>query len=203
MRLSGAEIEGHCRISICHRQGISSGFFASPGDKSDVCNERGEFDPKGPASRLPGRPHHLGDKGGVASELHTTPFHVGARDIQLVSGQPFGTFKDLNDLDIIFERIAEDVGDNGRIEFSQYWEFFGHEGANAHVLKADSIQHSGGGGVKAGWRCALDGLAGKALGHKAAETVQIDEVGKFEAVTEGAAGGKNGIPQAQRANLHA
>jgi hypothetical protein len=49
----------------------------------------------------------------------------------------------------------------------------------------------------------LDGFAGKALGNEAAKAVQVNEVGKFEAVTEGSAGGKNRVPQAQRANFYA
>jgi len=46
-------------------------------------------------------------------------------------------------------------------------------------------------------------LAREAFGHEAAKAVQINQVRKLETVTEGAAGGKNGIPQAQGANLYA
>jgi hypothetical protein len=70
-------------------------------------------------------------------------------------------------------------------------------------LEADGVQHAGGGRVEAVGGGAFDGFAGKALGDEAAEAVQVNEVGKFEAVTEGSTGGENRIPQAQRANFYA
>jgi len=70
-------------------------------------------------------------------------------------------------------------------------------------LEADGIEHPGGGGVEAGGGGAFDGFAGKAFGDEASEAVQVDKVGKFEAVTEGSTSGENRIPQAQRANFYA
>ena len=55
---------------------------------------------------------------------------------------------------------------------------------------------AGGGG-------ALNGFSGKPLGNEASQAVQVNEVGEFEAVTEGSTGSENRIPQAQRANLYA
>jgi len=49
----------------------------------------------------------------------------------------------------------------------------------------------------------FNGFAGKALGDEAAEAVEVNEVGEFEAVTEGSACGENRIPHAQRANSYA
>jgi len=141
--------------------------------------------------------------GRVAAELQAAFLHVGAGDIQFVASQSLGVLKDPNHLDVIFEGIAKDVSDDRCIEFSQYREFFSYKGPNAHVLEADGIQQPGSGGVQAWRRGTLDGLPGKALGDKAAEAVQVDDVGVFKAVTEGAAGGENRIPQAQRANFYA
>jgi hypothetical protein len=70
-------------------------------------------------------------------------------------------------------------------------------------LEADGIEHPGGGGVKPRGGGAFDGFPGKALGDKATEAVQVDEVGEFEAVTECSTGGENRIPKAQRANFYA
>jgi len=53
----------------------------------------------------------------------------------------------------------------------------------------------GGGREEPGGGGTFDGFAGKALGDEAAEAVEVNEVGKFEAVTEGSAGGENRIPQ--------
>jgi hypothetical protein len=70
-------------------------------------------------------------------------------------------------------------------------------------LQTDRVQHPGGGFAKPWCRGAFDGLAGKALDDKAGKTIQVDQVSKLDPVPEGAAGGKNGIPQAQGANLYA
>jgi hypothetical protein len=70
-------------------------------------------------------------------------------------------------------------------------------------LEADGIQHPGGGLTKAGGGGSFDRFAGEAFGDEAAETIQVNEVGKFEAVAEGTTGCENRIPQAQRANFYA
>jgi hypothetical protein len=70
-------------------------------------------------------------------------------------------------------------------------------------LEADGIEHAGGGREEAGSGGAFDGFAGEALGDKASETVEVNKVGEFEAVAEGAAGRENRIPQAQCANFYA
>jgi hypothetical protein len=70
-------------------------------------------------------------------------------------------------------------------------------------LQADSIEHTRGGFTEPRWRRTFDGFPGQALYDEAAETVQINEMGELDAVAEGSAGGENGIPQAQGANLYA
>ena len=198
------EVDGHCGISVCHGEGVGSGPFGGTGNKSNVCNEWGELDPKGALwGGLSGGSDYLGYLGGVVAELHAPLFDVGAGDIELVPGESLGILEDLDHLDIVFDGIAENVGDDRRIEFSQYREFFGYEGADPHILETDSVEHPGRGGVKAGSRGAFDRFAGKTLGDEASEAVQVNEVGEFEAVTEGSTGGKNRIPQAQRANFYA
>ena len=57
--------------------------------------------------------------------------------------------------------------------------------------------------VKPGGWGAFDRFAGKSLGDEASEAVQVNQVGEFEAVTEGSTGGENRITQAQRANFYA
>jgi hypothetical protein len=70
-------------------------------------------------------------------------------------------------------------------------------------LQAYGIEHPGRSFTKAGRRGAFDGFEGKAFDDDAAEAIQIDKMGKLDAVTERATGGKNGIAQAQGANLYA
>jgi hypothetical protein len=70
-------------------------------------------------------------------------------------------------------------------------------------LEADGVEHPRRGLAKPGGGGAFDGFHGKTFGNETAETVQVHEVGKFEAVTEGSTGRENRIPQAQRANFYA
>jgi hypothetical protein len=70
-------------------------------------------------------------------------------------------------------------------------------------LEADGVEHPRWGLTKPGGGSAFDGFAGKTLGNEATEAIQVHKVGKLEAVTEGATGSENRIPQAQRANFYA
>jgi hypothetical protein len=99
--------------------------------------------------------------------------------------------------------MAEDVGQHGCIVFSQYGQFLRDEGADAYILEADCVEHARGGLAETRRGRSFHGFAGKPLHDEAAKTVQVNEVGKLDAITEGAAGGKNGISQAQGANLYA
>ncbi len=103
----------------------------------------------------------------------------------------------------VLEGVAKDVGDDRRIEFSQYREFFDYEGADPDVLEANGVEHPGGGGVEPWGGGPFDGFARKPLGDETSQAVQVNQVGEFEAVTEGSAGGENRVPQAQRANFYA
>src|SRR5260370_13151544 len=104
---------------------------------------------------------------------------------------------------VLAEGVAKDVGDDRRIVFSQYREFFGYEGSDPNILEPNGVEHSGGGREKPGGGGALDRFAGKALGDEAAKAVQVNKMVEFEALTEGSAGGENRIPQTQRANFSA
>jgi hypothetical protein len=151
----------------------------------------------------PGGPDDLGYQGRVTPELHPPPLDVGAGDVQFIAGKARGVLEDPDHLDVVLKGITEDVGDDRRIEISQYREFFGYEGPDPYILEPDGIEHSGRGGVETrGWG-TFNGFAGETLGDEASEAVEVHEMGKFEAVTEGSTGGENRIPQAQRANFYA
>src|SRR5260370_42332745 len=113
----------------------------------------------------------------VGAELHPPLLDVWAGDVEFISGQTLGILKDPDHLHIVLKGIAEDVGNDCRIEISQYREFFGDEGSDPHVLEPDGIQHSGRGWVETGGGGAFDGFAGKALGDEASEAGPINEVG--------------------------
>ena len=197
-------VDRHGRVGVCDGQGVGPRFFHCSGDKSNVCNKGGKLDPEGSLGRgLPGGPNHLCCQGGVAPELHSAPLHVRTGDVQLIPRQPLGVFEGADHLYIVFEGVAEDVGDDGRIEFSQYREFFGDERPNPHVLESDGIEHPRGGLAQPGSGGTFDGFTGKALGDEASEPIQVNKMGEFEAVAERSAGPENRIPQAQRANFYA
>ncbi len=118
-RLPGTEVDGHSGISIGHGQGVGAGFGGGTCDKSNVCNEGGEFDPEGALGGGPaGGGDHVGDQAGVAAELHAALLDVGAGDVEFVAGEAVGVFEDPDDFDVVFEGVAEDVGDDRRIVFS-------------------------------------------------------------------------------------
>ena len=81
-------------------------------------------------------------------------------------------------------------------------QLFGDKCAHANILQADGIEHSGRGFAEARSRRPGHRFEGKPFDDDSAEPVQIHEVGKFHAVAEGAAGGKNGVGKAQRANVY-
>jgi hypothetical protein len=70
-------------------------------------------------------------------------------------------------------------------------------------LQAYRVEHAGGGLAETGRRGTFDGFPGQTLDDEAAEPVQINQVGEFDAVAKGSTGSENGIPQAQGANLYA
>jgi hypothetical protein len=64
-------------------------------------------------------------------------------------------------------------------------------------LEPNGVEHSRRGLAKAGRRSASEGLTGEAFYDETPETVQIDKVGKLNAVAEGAAGGEDGVAETQ------
>jgi hypothetical protein len=69
-------------------------------------------------------------------------------------------------------------------------------------LEPHGVQHSGGSLAKAWRRGAFHGFEGESFDDYPAKTIEVYQVGKFDAVAEGSAGYENGIPKAHRANLH-
>jgi hypothetical protein len=69
-------------------------------------------------------------------------------------------------------------------------------------LEPHSVKHPGGSLAKARGGGTFHGFAGESFDDNAAETIEVNQVGKFDAVAEGSAGYENGIPKAHRANLH-
>ena len=84
---------------------------------------------------------------------------------------------------------------------SELGELFCDEGADAHVLEADGVDHAGGGLDDAGRGVAGHGLAGEAFGDEGADVVEGDDVFELDAVAEGSAGGDDGERSSTPATL--
>jgi hypothetical protein len=69
-------------------------------------------------------------------------------------------------------------------------------------LEPYGVEHPGRCLAKARGGRAFHGFAGESFDDYPAKTIEVYQVGKFDAVAEGSAGYENGIPKAHRANLH-
>ncbi len=68
-------------------------------------------------------------------------------------------------------------------------------------MQANRVQHPRGGLAESRGGRTFDWFAREALGNKTSQATEVHKVGEFEAVSKGAAGGKNRVPQAHRADL--
>ena len=202
--LSCPRVNCHCRIGVRYRQSVRSGLGYRPRDKSNICNKRRELDPKRPACRrLSRRPDHFCCEDAIPPKLPSPLLYIRAGDVQLVPRESLGILENPDHLDVIFKRVPEDVGDDGRIKFSQYWEFFGDKGLYADILQSDGVQHPGGGLCQPGCWSPFHRFPRESFGNESAEAVEVNQVGKLNSISKRATGGKNGIPQAQRTKCYA
>src|ERR1700690_1817150 len=136
------------------------------------------------------------ERPGIAAELDAAVRGVGAGNIQLVSGNALAFVQDFQSMFVVFTGVAENIGDDHDVfDGAEFGKLVVHEGAGADVLQADGVQHSGGGFIQARRRVADQGLARKAFDHESAQPLQVDDVFKFHAVAEGAAGGEDRVLQ--------
>ena len=73
---------------------------------------------------------------------------------------------------------------------------------DADVLQADGVEHAGGGLDDARRGMTGHGLEGDALGDEGADAFERDDLFKFDAVAEGAAGGDDRVDQLDAGELH-
>ena len=82
-------------------------------------------------------------------------------------------------------------------------EFLLDKDPDTYVWQSDGVQHPGGGLAETGTGSSFHGLERQALGNKSTQTVQVHQVGEFQAITKSAAGSDDGITKAKRADGHA
>jgi hypothetical protein len=138
---------------------------------------------------------------GIASELDPPVSRVWTGNIQLVGGEAFRVLKNSYYAGIFFHSVTKHVGNDCGSVRAQRRELFRNEHTHSHVLQAHGVEHSGGRFTEPRSRGARDRFEGESFDHYSAEAVEIHQVGKLDAVSEGAAGGNDGIGKAQRANV--
>lgn len=140
----------------------------------------------------------LGSALARGAESHATGFDVGTRDVYLdcVNGGEVG--EPLGDGLVVGDGSAGDVDDNLGAAVGDKWVNVLDEMVDALVLEPDGVNHTGGSLDHAWGVIALARVEGSSLDDEAAEAGEVDEVGVFDAVTECAGGGEDGIfePQA-------
>ncbi len=162
----------------------SSAAFASGSIRATLGES---FTIKGRRATLRTDPDHLGEQIRVARKKDPAVPGVGAGDVELVGGDALGVFEHPDDFDIIFDGVAEHVGED-RSGAAQFRQFIADEGADADILEPDGVEHAGLGFPDARRRVAVHRLAGKTLDHDAAESGQIHQIPQLDAVGVGAGG---------------
>ena len=147
--------------------------------------------------------HQVFERAGVGAEGHAAGMHVGAGDVELVGGDAFGVVEALDDRVVVADGVAEDVDDDfaGGIA-AERRQLFLDEVVDADVLQADGVQHAGGGLDDARRGMAGHGFERDALGDEGADPLERDDLFKFDAVTEGAAGGDDRVGEFEAGQLH-
>ena len=147
--------------------------------------------------------HQIFERAGVGTEGHAAGMHVGAGDVQLIGGDAVGVVQALDDRFVIGHRVAEHVDDDlaGGIA-AERRQFLLDELDDADVLQPDGVEHACG-GLDNAWRgMSLHRFQRDALGDKGADPLQRNDLFKFDAVAERAAGGDHRVVQLDPGELH-
>jgi len=131
----------------------------------------------------------------VRAEFQASPLGIGTGHVQLVGRQALGVLKDAQDLDIVGDVVAEDVGEDRDTELRQERELLGNERLHAYVLQADCVEHARSSLGHARRRVAADRLARQALDYDRSDAVQRRLTGELAAVAERTARGDDRILQ--------
>src|SRR6202012_414049 len=114
---------------------------------------------------------------------------VRAGGIQLIGDDAALRFvQRLDDGDVVFDFIAEDIGDDAAGRIPGQWRQLGFKKCfDADILQSDGVDHASGGLDDARSLIAGHRLARKALGDESADAVEGDDLFKLNPVGEGSA----------------
>ena len=101
------------------------------------------FGMTGRLRHLPDGADHVERAVQAAAERDAAFLDVRAGDVQLERVHAFGIGEDARQLDVLVERAAADVDDDGRAEPAQLGQLLGDEAVDADALQADGVEHAG------------------------------------------------------------
>ena len=129
--------------------------------------------------------------------------NIGAGNIQLIGRNSLSLVEPFDNLDVFDHRVAEHVDDDLAARIALHGRQFPLQVVlDAHILQSDGVEHAR--------RClhnARRGMTGHwlerdSLGNESTDPIQRDNLFKFNAVAEGAAGGEDGVGQFETGQRH-
>ena len=136
------------------------------------------------------------ERAGIGAEGHSAGVNVGAGDVEFVGGDAFRIVETRDDLEIVADRVAENVDDDFALGVALHRrEFLCEVVDDADILQADGVQHAGRGLDDARRGVAGHGFKRDTLGDEGAQAIESDDLFEFDAVAEGAAGGDDRVHQ--------
>ena len=121
---------------VHQRESVGAGLLGGFRQGFDPRDVGRKFHDQGPPSDLAHRSHNLGKQTRVARKEDPTVLGVGTRDVELVGGDAFGIFEHADDFEIVFDGVAEHVGEYRGAGRAQLGQLFGDESPDADVLQA-------------------------------------------------------------------
>ena len=134
------------------------------------------------------------------SELDAALAHVRAGDVQFDRGNALVRVDALGQPHVFVPGVAEEVDDHLGRQILQTRQHVAQEAVDADVLQSDRVQHPTAGLGDPDRRIARQGLERQALGHQAAEAMQVGALREFQTVAERAARGEDRVLQPKRAD---
>ena len=139
----------------------------------------------------------------VHTETHSAAIEVRTRNVEFHAGNPSRTVEFFDNREVFLHSFAADVHNHLHVKIAEVREFLRNKTVYADVLEADGVQHAGGSLHDALHRVAGPGCACYTFDNDSTESVQINEVGVFAAVAEGAGGSHHRIPHRNAADIDA
>mgnify|MGYP001693751012 CR=1 FL=1 len=200
-RAAALQIDGHANQRVDQRQRIRAGVGAGFRHDDDVGDIGRELDDQRLFRGLAAGGNDARGAGRISAEGDATVFDVRARDVDFQAGDFGQCVEARRHFRVFADIVSEKVGDAGRINAADERQLFFDKGIDADVLQADGVEHAGGRFGRARRRIAGTWARRQSLGDVGADFMQVDVVGEFLAVAEGAGSGHHRIAQADAGEI--